>query len=162
MPRPPAGSRTLRGAARRPETGEVSVTRQVHFNAGHRLNNPARTRRWNQRAFGLCNLPNGHGHNYVLEVTVRGRPDPETGYVIDLGELKQIVHETVVDLCDHRNLNVDVSFLRGVIPSAENLVIAFWDRIAPHIRKGRLHSLRLYETPRNYAEYHGPTERVAP
>src|ERR1019366_10580457 len=100
---------------------EVFVTRQVHFNAGHRLYNPARSRTWNERTFGPCANPNGHGHNYVLEVTVRGRPDRATGYVIDLGLLKKIVQRAVVDPCDHRNLNVDVGFLRGVIPSTENL-----------------------------------------
>jgi 6-pyruvoyltetrahydropterin/6-carboxytetrahydropterin synthase len=138
-----------------PRAGEVWVTRQVHFNAGHRLFNPARGRAWNERVFGLCANPNGHGHNYVLEVTVRGRPDPETGYVIDLGELKRIVEAAVVRPCDHRNLNKDVPFLRGVIPTAENLAVAFWDRIAPRIRSGRLESVRLYETPRNVAEYRG-------
>jgi 6-pyruvoyltetrahydropterin/6-carboxytetrahydropterin synthase len=138
-------------------SGEVSVTRQVHFNAGHRLHNPARGRAWNERTYGPCNYPHGHGHNYVLEVTVRGRPDPATGYVIDLGELKRIVEAAVVQPCDHRNLNVDVDFLRGVIPTAENLVVAFWAELAPRIRTGRLHRLRLFETPRNFADYSGPS-----
>jgi 6-pyruvoyltetrahydropterin/6-carboxytetrahydropterin synthase len=75
---------------------------------------------------------------------------------MDLGELKKILHEHVVDQCDHRNLNDEVAFLRGVIPSTENLVIAFWNQIAPHIHAGRLHCVRLWETPRNFAEYHGP------
>jgi 6-pyruvoyltetrahydropterin/6-carboxytetrahydropterin synthase len=92
----------------------------------------------------------------VLEVTVRGQPDPETGYIVDLGELKRILHLAVVDKCDHRNLNTDVDFLRGVIPSTENLVIAFWQQIEPHITAGRLHCVRLFETPRNFAEYFGP------
>ena len=92
----------------------------------------------------------------VLEVTVRGAPDPETGYIMDLGELKRILHTAVVDKCDHRNLNDEVDFLRRVIPSTENLVIAFWNEIAPYITAGRLHCVRLYETPRNFAEYHGP------
>jgi len=135
---------------------EVFVTRQVHFNAGHRLYNPARSRKWNERTFGPCANPGGHGHNYVLEVTVRGRPDPATGYVIDLGLLKEIVHRAVVDPCDHRNLNTDVGFLRGVIPSAENLAVAFWNRIEPRLKTARLHCVRLHETPRNFAEYHGP------
>jgi 6-pyruvoyltetrahydropterin/6-carboxytetrahydropterin synthase len=133
------------------------VTRQVHFNAGHRLHNPARSAAWNRRTYGPCNYVHGHGHNYVLEVTVSGRPDPATGYVIDLGELKRIVERAVVAPCDHRNLNVDVGFLRGVIPTAENLVVAFWAELAPHLKSGRLHALRLFETPRNFAEYFGPS-----
>jgi 6-pyruvoyltetrahydropterin/6-carboxytetrahydropterin synthase len=137
-------------------TGDVYITRQVHFNAAHRLYNPSRSRPWNERTYGPCANPNGHGHNYVLEVTVRGRPDPQTGYVLDLGELKRIVEGAVVSKCDHRNLNRDVDFLKGTIPTTENLVLAFWDRIAPRIRAGVLHCVRLYETPRNFAEYRGP------
>ena len=136
--------------------GDVYVTRQVHFNAGHRLYNPARSARWNEKTYGPCSNPNGHGHNYVLEVTVRGRPDPETGYVLDLGDLKRILELAVVKPCDHRNLNKDVEFLKGVIPTAENLVVAFWARISPRIRAGRLHRVRLFETPRNFADYYGP------
>jgi 6-pyruvoyltetrahydropterin/6-carboxytetrahydropterin synthase len=132
----------------------VHVTRQVHFNSAHRLRNPARSPRWNQRHYGPC--AEVHGHNYVLEVTVSGRPDPETGYVIDLGDLKRIMNSAVAEKCDHRNLNDGVGFLRGVIPSAENLAVAFWQEIAPRLKAGRLHCVRLYETPRNYAEYFGP------
>ncbi len=140
----------------RPKQGEVYITRQVHFNAGHRLYNPARSRVWNERTFGPCANPNGHGHNYVLEVTVRGAPDPETGYVLDLGDLKRILDRAVVLPCDHRNLNKDVDFLKGIIPTTENLVVAFWGRIEPRIRQGSLHCVRLFETPRNFAEYRGP------
>jgi 6-pyruvoyltetrahydropterin/6-carboxytetrahydropterin synthase len=136
--------------------GDVFITRQVHFNAAHRLYNPSRGRLWNERTFGPCANPNGHGHNYVLEVTVRGQPDRQTGYVLDLGELKRIVERAVVGPCDHRNLNKDVDFLRGTIPTTENLVVAFWRRIAPRIKAGELHCVRLYETPRNFAEYLGP------
>jgi 6-pyruvoyltetrahydropterin/6-carboxytetrahydropterin synthase len=139
------------------QTGEVHVTRQLHFNAGHRLYNAARGKAWNERVYGPCANPNGHGHNYVIEVTVRGVPDPETGYVIDLGELKRIVEKAVVEPCDHRNLNKDVDFLKGIIPTTENLVVAFWSRIAPRIKSGTLHSVRLFETPRNSAEYRGPS-----
>jgi len=106
--------------------------------------------------YGPCANPNGHGHNYVIEVTVRGIPDAQTGYVIDLGELKRIVEKAVVEPCDHRNLNKDVDFLKGVIPTTENLVVAFLARIAPRIKSGTLHSVRLFETPRNSAEYRGP------
>jgi len=140
----------------RPLKGTVSITRQVHFNSAHRLHNPSKSQRWNEEKYGLCTNPHWHGHNYVLEVTVRGEPDPETGYIMDLGDLKRILQETVVDACDHRNLNDEVPFLRGIIPSTENLVIAFWNQIAPRITSGRLHCVRLYETPRNFAEYHGP------
>ncbi len=142
--------------AKGPGQGEVLITRQVHFNAAHRLFNPSRGRLWNERVYGPCANPNGHGHNYVLEVTVRGRPDPQTGYVLDLGELKRIVQRAVVGPCDHRNLNKDVDFLKGTIPTTENLVVAFWRRIAPRIKAGELHCVRLYETPRNFAEYLGP------
>ncbi len=141
--------------AKTPDPGDVFVTRQVHFNAAHRLYNPAKSRAWNERTFGPCANPNGHGHNYVLEVTVRGRPDPATGYVLDLGELKRILERTVTGPCDHRHLNRDVEFLRGIIPTTENLVVAFWRRIAPRLPAGELHSVRLFETPRNFAEYRG-------
>lgn len=137
-------------------TGTVYVTRQVHFNSAHRLENPTKSRAWNQQQYGLCTSPHWHGHNYVLEVTVAGTPDPVTGYVLDLGDLKEILNRTVADQCDHRNLNTDVEFLRGVIPTTENLVIAFWNQIEPNLPSGRLHCVRLYETPRNYAEYYGP------
>jgi 6-pyruvoyltetrahydropterin/6-carboxytetrahydropterin synthase len=157
---PQARSRPAPSPSPAPTAREtVLVTRQVHFNAAHRLHNPARSRAWNERAFGPCNNVDGHGHNYVLEVTVSGSPDPETGYVIDLGRLKGILERVIVRACDHRNLNSQVPFLKGIIPSTENLVIAFWQQLEPRIRPGRLHAIRLYETPRNYAEYRGPDSR---
>ncbi len=140
----------------RPLAGTVFITRQVHFNSAHRLYNPVRSLAWNRKQYGLCTNPHWHGHNYVLEVTVRGSPDPVTGYVIDLGELKRILHRAVADQCDHRNLNDEVPFLKHIIPSTENLVIAFWHQIEPHLKAGRLHCVRLYETPRNFAEFFGP------
>jgi 6-pyruvoyltetrahydropterin/6-carboxytetrahydropterin synthase len=142
-----------------PKDADVFVTRQVHFNAGHRLFNPSRSRAWNERVYGPCANPNGHGHNYVLEVTVAGQPDGETGYVIDLVKLKRIVEKAVVEPCDHRNLNKDVPFLKGIIPTSENLAVAFWGRIAPEVTSGRLHCVRLYETPRNFVDYKGPHKR---
>ena len=148
-----------RAAARRPRalSGTVFITRQVHFNSAHRLHNPTKSQKWNERQYGLCTNPHWHGHNYVLEVTVRGQPDPDTGYIIDLGTLKRILHQAVVDKCDHRNLNSDVDFLRGVIPSTENLVIAFWQQIERHVKAPtRLQAVRLYEAPRNFADYFGP------
>lgn len=159
MAKPSRSAPTLRTAAAgrtSPPAGPVVVTRTVHFNAAHRLHNPARSARWNAATFGPCNNPNGHGHNYTLEVSVIGAPDPETGYVIDLGELRDILEREVVSVCDHRHLNHDVAFLRGVIPSAENLAVAFWARVEPHIRRGRLWRVCVQETERNRAEYFGP------
>lgn len=131
------------------------VTRRVHFNAAHRLHNPDKSDEWNRTTFGKCNLPNWHGHNYIVEITVAGSPSPETGYVIDLGDLKRIVHERIIDLCDHRNLNLDVPFLSGILPSTENLAIAFWEQLENHIPTGKLYAVRVYETERNIAEYRG-------
>ena len=133
----------------------VYVTRKVHFNAAHRLHNPAKSDAWNQETFGPCNNPNWHGHNYVLEVTVAGDPNPETGYVIDLGVLKKVIEEKIVSKCDHSNLNLEVDFLSGIIPSTENLVVAFWKELEGALPSGNLHCIRLYETERNRAEYFG-------
>jgi 6-pyruvoyltetrahydropterin/6-carboxytetrahydropterin synthase len=155
----PASSRRASraaAAARVAGAGPVVVTRSVHFNAAHRLHNPARSARWNRDTFGPCNHPNWHGHNYELEVSVVGVPDPETGYVIDLGVLNAVLQREIVERCDHRNLNLDVDFLRGVIPSAENLAIAFWQRIENNLPHGRLFRMRVRETDRNCADYYGP------
>jgi 6-pyruvoyltetrahydropterin/6-carboxytetrahydropterin synthase len=154
--RPAAQPKSRPTPASRSLPGVVFVTRREHFNAAHRLDNPDFDQAWNLERFGKCNNPRWHGHNYLLEVTVKGRPDPLTGYVIELGELKRIMHEAVVSKCDHRNLNEEVDFLRDVLPSTENLVIAFWNEIAPRLTAGELHSVRLFETERNYAEYLGP------
>jgi 6-pyruvoyltetrahydropterin/6-carboxytetrahydropterin synthase len=134
----------------------VVVTRLVHFNAAHRLHNPAKSDAWNAKTYGPCNHVNWHGHNYELEVSVIGEPDRDTGYVIDLGALRDLLQREILEPCDHRNLNIDVPFLRGVIPSSENLAIAFWGQIAPHVRGGRLWRVRLYETERNWVDYYGP------
>lgn len=137
----------------------VYATRTVRFNAAHRLHNPAKSDDWNRETFGKCNYPNWHGHNYTLDVTVVGEPDPDTGYVIDLGALKRLLHEKVVDKLDHRNLNLDVDFLQGVMPSTENVAVAIWNEIADEIAReapnARLHAVRLYETENNMAEYRG-------
>lgn len=133
----------------------VYVTRRTHFNAAHRLHNPERSDEWNRETFGKCNSPNWHGHNYVLDVTVAGEPDPDTGYVIDLADLKRIVTERIIEPCDHRNLNLDVPFLQGILPSAENMAIAFWKQLEPYITSGRLYSIRLQETERNVVDYRG-------
>jgi len=132
----------------------VRVTCRVHFSAAHRLHNPALSDQENQRIFGLCNSPNWHGHNYELDVTVEGTPDPVTGYVVDLGHVRAAAESVIGDL-DHRNLNLDVPWLQGVLPSTENLVVAIWERLAPAIPAGRLVRLVLWETPRNWVEYSG-------
>ncbi len=133
----------------------VYVTRRVHFNAAHRLHNPNQSDSWNSETFGKCNLPNWHGHNYIIEVTVAGTPDPDTGYVIDLGVLKNLLREKILDPCDHRNLNMDVPFLSGIIPSAENLAIAFWNQLNHTLPAGELYAVKVFETERNIAEYRG-------
>ncbi|MCC5942658.1 MAG: 6-carboxytetrahydropterin synthase [Balneolaceae bacterium] len=136
----------------------IYVTRKTHFNAAHRLHNPEKSDEWNQQTFGKCNNHNWHGHNYVLEVTVAGEPDRDTGYVIDLGKLKTIIKKKILDPCDHKNLNLEVPFLENVIPTSENLVKAFYDQLKTDIEKAasnnsRLYSVKLFETERNIAEY---------
>ncbi len=136
----------------------IYVTRKEHFNASHRLHNPDKSDEWNRQTFGKCNNPNWHGHNYVIEVTVAGEPDPETGYVIDLAKLKSIIKEKILDKCDHKNLNLEVSFLEGIIPSTENLCKAFFMELESDVNqassnKSKLYSVKLFETERNIAEY---------
>ena len=133
----------------------VTVTRRLRFSAAHRVHNPALSEAENIRLFGKCNNPNWHGHNYVLEVSVTGEVSEKTGYVIDLGVLKRLVAERVVDHMDHRNLNIEVDFMRGVIPTTENIVVACWRVLEPAIRPARLTRLRLWETENNYVEYEG-------
>ena len=133
----------------------VTVTRRLRFNAAHRLHNPALTEEENRRLFGKCNNPNWHGHNYTLEVSVRGPIDPRTGYVMDLGVLKRLVEERVLDQVDHRNMNVDVPFMQGVIPTTENIVVQMWRIVAPAVAPATLVRLRLWETENNYVEYEG-------
>ncbi len=127
----------------------------MRFNAAHRIHNPALSDDENRRLFGKCNNPNWHGHNYRLEVSVRGPVDDRTGYVMDLGVLKQLVEEEFVDRVDHRNLNLDVDFMRGINPTAENIVIMCWRVLAPHVAPATLTKLRLWETENNYVEYEG-------
>lgn len=134
----------------------VYITRTVHFNAAHRLHNPAKSDDWNRETFGLCNNPNWHGHNYELDVTIAGEPDPDTGFVIDLSDLKKLVSDLVVDQLDHRNLNVDVPWLQGIMPSTENVAVAIWERLVDVIPgPGRLFEIELRETPRNRVSYRG-------
>jgi len=133
----------------------IYVTRRAHFSAAHRLFNPSFSDQENAAVFDKCANANGHGHNYYIEVTVAGHADPRTGYVIDLKRLKAIIEEQFIAHVDHRHLNLDVPFMHGINPTAENIVVACWNRLEPHIDMGRLCSVRLYETENNFAEYKG-------
>ena len=137
------------------KSAQVTVTRRLHFNAAHRVHNPAMSDEENRRTFGKCNNPNLHGHNYILDVSVKGGVDERTGYVIDLSAIKEIVTREVIDKVDHRNLNLEVDFLRGIIPTTENLVVAMWRVLEPAITPGKLEKLVLWETVNNYVEYDG-------
>ena len=139
----------------------VEITRRETFSASHRLHNPAFSDEENRRLYGVCNNPNGHGHNYDLEVTVRGGVSPETGMVMNLTDLMAILQESVLPAVDHKHLNHDVAFLEGVIPTAENIAVCLWDRIAPEVERFegcRLHRIRLYESRSNFVEYRGPLD----
>lgn len=134
----------------------VKVTRRLHFCAAHRLSREDWSEARNREVFGLCASPNWHGHNYEIDVTVEGEIDPATGFVMDLKALKTLVEERVVEDVDHQNLNLDVPWMEGRLPSTENLVVAIWERLADSIPgDARLVRLVLWETPRNYAEYEG-------
>ena len=133
----------------------IFITRKIEFSAGHRLFNPNFSDEQNKATFGLCNNPNGHGHNYVLEVTLSGEVCNDTGMVFDLKELKKLTQREIIDKVDHKNLNVDVDYLKGIIPTAENLAIKFWEILEPKITKGRLYEIKLYESERNYVVYRG-------
>ena len=133
----------------------VYVTRIMHFNAAHRLHTDVLTESENEKIYGACNNPMGHGHNYELEITIKGEPDPVTGMVIDLKDLKDIVQKVIIDRVDHKHLNFDVDFMRGIVPTAENIVLAFWEQLQDKLPNGELYELKLYETPRNIATYRG-------
>lgn len=135
---------------------EVRVTRRLHFSAAHRLFRDDWSPERNAEVFGDCANPNWHGHNYEIDVTVAGDVDPETGFVVDLKRLRDLVRRRVVDDVDHRNLNLEVPWLEGVNPTTENLVVAIWDRLEGHVPGGaRLDRIVLRETPRNHVEYTG-------
>ena len=134
----------------------VYLTRVEHFNAAHRLYNPSWSKEKNDDVFGKCANDNWHGHNYELLVTVKGEPDPDTGFLVDAKKLSIIINEHVVDKLDHRNLNLDVDFMKGKMCSSENLVIEIWNQLQPHLpARIQLHCIKLYETPRIYVEYFG-------
>ena len=135
----------------------VYLTRLEHFNAAHRLFNPAWSREKNETVFGKCANENWHGHNYELFVTVKGEPDPETGFLFDVKQLSLLIQKQVTDKLDHKNLNVDVDFMQGKMCSTENLAIAVWQQLAPLFEGPvQLHCVKIYETPRIYIEYFGP------
>jgi 6-pyruvoyltetrahydropterin/6-carboxytetrahydropterin synthase len=134
----------------------VYLTRLEHFNAAHKLYNPNWSKEQNEAVFGPCANDNWHGHNFELFVTVKGIPNPDTGFIIDVKLLSKIIQEKVIQKLDHKNLNLDVDFMVGKICSTENLVTGIWQQLAPFIPEGvQLHSLKLYETPRIYVEYFG-------
>ncbi|TVR60962.1 MAG: 6-carboxytetrahydropterin synthase [Gemmatimonadales bacterium] len=134
----------------------VSVTRRVHFSAAHRIHRPEWSDERNREVFGDCANPQWHGHNYELDVTVEGEVDAETGYVMDLKELKDLVQREVLADVDHRNLNTQVPWLKDTNPTTENLIVAIWDRLREHLpERVTLRRLVVWETPRNYVEYEG-------
>jgi len=132
---------------------KVSVFRKEHFNAAHRLNNASWDEAKNMEVFGKCNLPHYHGHNYELIVKVTGVPDPQTGYVIDMKVLSDIIKDQVLERFDHRNLNLDVPEFKELNPTAENIAIVIYDLVRPQIKEQFDLRITLFETPRNYVEY---------
>ncbi len=134
----------------------VHITRIEHFNAAHKLYNPAWSPEKNDAVFGKCANENWHGHNFELHVTIKGVPDADTGFVYDAKKLGSLVREHVTNKLDHKNLNLDVAFMQGKLCSIENLVMAMWQQLVPHLPANvQLHSLRLFETDKIYTEYFG-------
>ncbi|WP_129021680.1 6-pyruvoyl trahydropterin synthase family protein [Edaphocola flava] len=135
----------------------IYLTRVEHFNAAHKLYNPEWSAEKNFEVFSKCSNPNWHGHNYELHVTVKGEPNPQTGFVYNAKELSQIIKDVVLEKIDHRNLNLDVDFMEGKFTSAENLAIGIWDQLKPHIEKDgvQMHCIKLLETRNIYVEYYG-------
>jgi 6-pyruvoyltetrahydropterin/6-carboxytetrahydropterin synthase len=134
----------------------IYLSRHEHFNAAHKLANPAWSDEKNVEVFGKCANANWHGHNYELIVTVKGEVDPGTGFLIDAKKLSTIIQSQVCEKLDHRNLNLDVDFMKGILPSTENLAIAIWSQLAPLLPEGvQLHCVKLRETANIYVEYFG-------
>lgn len=137
----------------------IYVSRKEHFNAAHKLYNPTWSEEKNKEVFGPCANSNWHGHNFELIVTVKGTPDPDTGFVIDLKKLSKLIREKVIEKLDHKNLNLDVDFMFGKMASTETIAMEVWKILDPEIKaiapNAKLHCLKLYETPRNYVEYYG-------
>jgi 6-pyruvoyltetrahydropterin/6-carboxytetrahydropterin synthase len=135
---------------------KVKVSRKAHFNAAHRLHNDAWDEATNDAVFGKCNNPNYHGHNYELIVSVMGAIDPQTGYVMDMKSLKDLIKAEIEDAFDHKNLNIEVPEFTKLIPSAENIAVVIWNKLRPHIDEEKELEVTLYETPRNFVTYTGP------
>jgi 6-pyruvoyltetrahydropterin/6-carboxytetrahydropterin synthase len=133
----------------------VYLTRKCEFSAAHYYHNPEFSAEENQRIFGKCNNRNGHGHNYTLEVTVRGEVDRRSGFVVDLKQLKDVLDREVLQALDHRHLNLEVPEFKDSIPTTENLAIAIWQRLQPKLRVAQLHRVRLYETPDLFVDFYG-------
>jgi len=134
----------------------VYLTRAEHFNAAHKLYNPSWSKEKNDEVFGKCANDNWHGHNYDLFVTIKGVPDPDTGFLVDAKKLSTVINQHVIDKLDHRNLNLDVDFMQGKMCSSENLAIEIWNQLQPHLPAHvQLHCIKLYETPRIFVEYFG-------
>ncbi len=131
------------------------ITRKEHFNAAHRLFNARWNDEENEAVFGKCSNKNFHGHNYNLFVTVKGEANPETGLIVNAKNLSALIKAVILDKVDHKNLNLEVAFLNGIIPSTENLAKAIWNQLNPHITECELHCVRLFETENIYAEYYG-------
>ena len=134
-------------------TKKVAVFRREHFNAAHRLYNPQWNDVQNSETFGKCSLPHYHGHNYEVEIKVVGQPDPETGFVMDMKKLSDLVNEIVIERFDHKNLNLDTEEFKNLNPTAENIAVVIFTLLRPHIRADLELYIRLYETPRNFVEY---------
>ncbi|MDH3268642.1 MAG: 6-carboxytetrahydropterin synthase [Ignavibacteria bacterium] len=134
---------------------KVYLTRRETFAAAHRLFKPELSDKENYELFGKCSNPNWHGHNYTLEVTVVGEVDAGTGFVLDIKKLKEIMLKNVISKVDHKNLNIDTDFMKGIIPTSENITVAIWGQLADKITGGKLYSVKLYETENNYFEYKG-------
>ncbi|MEO6454272.1 MAG: 6-carboxytetrahydropterin synthase [Ginsengibacter sp.] len=134
----------------------VYLTRVEHFNAAHRLYNPAWSHEQNESVFGKCANENWHGHNYDLHVTIKGTPDKDTGFLFDAKKIGLLIKEFILDKLDHKNLNADVDFLKGKMCSTEIVAIEIWQQLKPHLPQSvQLHCIKLYETPRIYVEYFG-------
>ena len=133
----------------------IYLTRRETFAAAHRMFIEGLSDEENFKIFGKCSNPNWHGHNYTLEVVVAGNVDPATGFVIDLKKLKEIIREHVINKVDHKNLNIDTDFMKGLNPTSENIVVAIWNQLKDKIPSGKLFSVKLYETENNYFEYRG-------
>jgi len=131
------------------------LTRKAEFSSSHYYWSDHLSAAENLRLFGKCANRNGHGHNYTLEVTVEGKVDPVSGFVVDLKELKEVMHREVVDVYDHRHLNLEVEEFKHVIPTTENIAIAIWKRLENRIEGARLHRIRVYETPDLFSDYYG-------